>query len=328
MKLKFLTKIGLLLFTLGSTMTSCKSGLQVIQKPDLTQFVDPMIGSSAHGHVFVGANVPFGGIQTGPANFNKGWDWCSSYHYSDSIVKGFVHLNLSGTGCSDLGELLVMPAVGDRKINAGTQDHPEHGYASHYSKSSEHVIPGYYTVKLDRYDIKVELTASERVAIHRYTYPQSSKSRIIIDLREGNDNSVETYLHQVSDTVFEGYRYSRGWAPDEREFFTMVLSKPVSDFIMYDGETEIKGRKGKGKYIKGFLEFSTTKEEVVKIKMGVSPVSMENAMDNINAEISHWDFERVVAQAKDKWNKELSKLTIKTDDEHQKRVFILLYIIQ
>ena len=323
MKLNFLTKIGLLLFTLGSAMTSCKSGSQLIneQENDLTQFVDPMIGSNAHGHVFVGANVPFGGIQTGPANFNKGWDWCSSYHYSDSIVKGFVHLNLSGTGCSDLGELLVMPAVGERKINPGSQEHPEHGYASLYSKSSEHVSPGYYTVKLDRYDVKVELAASERAAIHRYTFPEASQARIIIDLREGNDNPVETYLRQVNDTLFQGYRYSHGWAPDESEFFTLVLSKPVANVVLYNGETKISGRQGKGKYVKGFLEFSTTKDEVVKIKMGVSPVSMENALDNIQAEIPHWNFERVVQEAKAKWNKELSRLTIKTKDGHQKRVF-------
>jgi putative alpha-1,2-mannosidase len=188
---------------------------------DYVRYVDPFIGSGGHGHVFVGANVPFGGVQVGPTNFNKGWDWSSSYHYSDSIVKGFCHLNVSGTGMSDLGELTIMPANGELKINAGTQNNHMKGYSSLYSKDKEKVSPGFYSVFLDRYGITVNLTATERSGLHKYTFPKSERSRVIIDLGEGSaDRPTETYLRKVNDTLFEGYRFSKGWASDQREFFT------------------------------------------------------------------------------------------------------------
>lgn len=293
-----------------------------IKPNDYTKYVDPFIGSGGHGHVFVGANVPFGGVQVGPTNFNKGWDWSSSYHYSDSIVKGFCHLNVSGTGMSDLGELTVMPATGELKINAGTQDRHLKGYASLYSKDKESASPGYYQVMLDRYDIKVELTATERSGLHKYTFPESSESRIIIDLGEGSaDRPTDTYLRQINDTLFEGYRFSSGWASDQREFFSLVVSKPVKDFIIYNNGRKVKASEKKGVFLKGFLEFSTKKNEVIYLKMGVSPVSSSNGLDNLMTEIPGWDFDRVLKDAEYKWNKELSKINIKTKDKAKKRVF-------
>jgi predicted alpha-1,2-mannosidase len=293
-----------------------------IKPNDYIKYVDPFIGSGGHGHVFVGANVPFGGVQVGPTNFNKGWDWSSSYHYSDSIVKGFCHLNVSGTGMSDLGELTVMPATGELKINAGTQDRHLKGYASLYSKDKESASPGYYQVMLDRYDIKVELTATERSGLHKYTFPKSSESRIIIDLGEGSaDRPTDTYLRQINDTLFEGYRFSSGWASDQREFFSLVVSKPVKDFIIYNNGRKVKASEKKGVFLKGFLEFSTKKNEVIYLKMGVSPVSSSNGLDNLMTEIPGWDFDRVLKDAEYKWNKELSKINIKTKDKAKKRVF-------
>ena len=134
----------------------------------LINYVDPFIGSGGHGHVFVGANVPFGGVQVGPTNFNKGWDWSSSYHHTDSIVKGFCHINVSGTGMSDLGELTIMPATGKLMTGAGTQNNHMAGYSSLHYKDKEHASVGYYKVHLERYDIDVELTATERVGLHKY----------------------------------------------------------------------------------------------------------------------------------------------------------------
>ena len=293
-----------------------------IKPNDYIRYVDPFIGSGGHGHVFVGANVPFGGVQVGPTNFNKGWDWSSSYHYSDSIVKGFCHLNVSGTGMSDLGELTVMPATGELKINAGTQDRHLKGYASLYSKEKESASPGYYQVILDRYNIKVELTATERSGLHKYTFPESSESRIIIDLGEGSaDRPTDTYLRQINDTLFEGYRFSSGWASDQREFFSLVVSKPVKDFIIYNNGRRVKASEKKGVFVKGFLEFSTKKNEVIYLKMGISPVSSNNGLDNLMTEIPAWDFNKVLKDAEDKWNKELSKIHIKTKDISKKRVF-------
>ncbi|MFV8269976.1 GH92 family glycosyl hydrolase [Flavobacterium sp. GT2N3] len=319
--MNYFAKKGLLLFFLGLAFGSCQKDSE--KKIDnLTQFVDPFIGSGGHGHVFVGASVPFGGIQLGPSNFYKGWDWSSSYHYSDSIVKGFTHLNLSGTGISDLGELSVLPTVGVRKVWSGNQDRPKEGYASFYNKKTEAVKPGYYTVKLEDYNIKVELSATERVGIHKYTFPENKESRVIVDLSEGNsDVAVETFMRQINDTTFEGYRYSKGWAEDEREYFSLILSKPVNNFVIYNENTKVEGNEATGKFIKGFLEFSTTEKEILYLKMGVSPVSMKNASANIRAEIPNWDFDKVVADADAKWNKELSKVTIKTKDETKKRIF-------
>ena len=288
----------------------------------LIEYVDPFIGSGGHGHVFVGATVPFGGVQVGPTNFNKGWDWSSSYHHTDSIVKGFCHLNVSGTGMSDLGELTIMPATGELKYNAGNQDNHMSGYSSLYRKNTEINTVGYYKVDLERYDINVELTASERVGFHRYTYPNSDNSRVIIDLGEGSaDRPTETYLKKIDDTTFEGYRFSSGWARDQREYFTLVISKPVKDFILYDGGNKHDSDELKGEFVKGFLEFETKKNEEIYLKMGVSTVSSKNALENLNAEIPHWDFDKVKLEAENKWNQELSKINIKTEDLKRKRVF-------
>ena len=289
---------------------------------NLIKYVDPFIGSGGHGHVFVGATVPFGGVQVGPTNFNKGWDWSSSYHHTDSIVKGFCHLNLSGTGMSDLGELTIMPATGKLKYNAGNQDNHMSGYSSLYRKNKEINTVGYYKVELERYDIDVELTASERVGFHRYTYPSSDNSRVIIDLGEGSaDRPTETYLTKVNDTTFQGHRFSSGWASDQREYFTLILSKPVKDFIIYDGDKKHNSNELKGTYVKGFLEFETEKNEEIYVKMGVSTVSSENALENLIFEIPHWNFEKVKKEAENKWNQELSKIAITTDDLKKKRVF-------
>ncbi|MBT7529358.1 MAG: glycoside hydrolase family 92 protein [Flavobacteriaceae bacterium] len=288
----------------------------------LIEYVDPFIGSGGHGHVFVGATVPFGGVQVGPTNFNKGWDWSSSYHHTDSIVKGFCHLNVSGTGMSDLGELTIMPATGELKYNAGNQDNHMSGYSSLYRKNTEINTVGYYKVDLERYDINVELTASERVGFHRYTYPNSDNSRVIIDLGEGSaDRPTETYLKKIDDTTFEGYRFSSGWARDQREYFTLVISKPVKDFILYDGGNKHDTDELKGEFVKGFLEFETKKNEEIYVKMGVSTVSSKNALENLNSEIPHWDFDKVKLEAENKWNQELSKINIKTEDLKRKRVF-------
>ena len=261
-------------------------------------------------------------MQVGPTNFNKGWDWSSSYHHTDSIVKGFCHINVSGTGMSDLGELTIMPATGELKTGAGTQDNHMAGYSSLYRKNKEFATVGYYKVHLERYDIDVELTATERVGLHNYIFPDAEKSRIIIDLGEGSaDRPTETYIKKVNDTLFEGHRFSTGWARDQREYFSLIISKPVSDFIIYDRHKKFKGIERKGDYVKGFLEFSTEKDEKIMVKMGISTVSSKNALENMMIELPHWDFDRVKKNAEQKWENELAKIKIKTKDKKKKRVF-------
>tara|TARA_R110001606_G_scaffold6617_4_gene29708 strand:- start:1805 stop:4093 length:2289 start_codon:yes stop_codon:yes gene_type:complete len=325
MKLTYLYKAILVVIVFTITLVSCQSTnvkSDKKNKSNLTQFVDPFIGSGGHGHVFVGANVPFGGVQVGPSNFYQGWDWSSSYHYTDNLLKGFTHLNLSGTGMTDLSDFIVMPAVGKRKIWAGNTSHPNDAFASLYSKDTEVARPGYYSVVLDDYNIKAELTASERVGMHRYTFPKAKQARVIIDLTEGNsDITVDTYIKQINPTTFEGYRFSKGWAADQREYFTLILSKPVTNFVLYDRNDKVTGTEKQGTYMKGFLEFETTENEIIYVKMGVSPVSSANALENIKAEIPHWDFDKVVDQANTKWNKELSKITVETPDLSKKKIF-------
>jgi len=319
-KLKSIKTLGLS-FLLGA-LASCQLTSGSTNDDSLTQYVDPYIGSGGHGHVFVGASVPFGAIQAGPSNFHKGWDWCSSYHYSDSIVKGFSHLHLSGTGCTDLGEFLIMPAVGELKINPGSQENPESGYASYYSHDTEKAEAGYYKVFLDTYNVGVEMTTTERVAMHQITYPKSEQARLIIDLKEGNgDQATETFFHKVNDTIVAGYRFSKGWAADQREYFAMVLSKPVKNIMVYNGDQKLDGDAGKGKAIKAFLNFTTESFEKVQVKFGMSPVSMENALLNIKTEMPNWSFDEILAANKAKWNKELEKIHIETQNEKDKIVF-------
>lgn len=284
--------------------------------------VDPYIGSGGHGHVFVGASVPYGAVQTGPTNIVKGWDWCSGYHYSDSVLIGFSQMHLSGTGIGDLGDVLVMPYTGKVRTNRGTQEDPTSGYGSHYSHKGETVRPGYYAVQLNDYNIKAELTASERVALHRYTFPKDQQANIIIDLKEGIgwDAPVETFIRQVDEYTLEGYRYSKGWAEDQRLWFAIKSSVPVKQFLVFDGDTQQTGNSVKSKTAKGVIVFDKSPGQVM-LKVGISPVSSENALANIKAEIPGWDFANVVNSANAKWDKELSKVKIETKDEAARRVF-------
>ena len=286
-----------------------------------TSYVDPYIGSGGHGHVFVGASVPFGAVQLGPENFYKGWDWCSGYNYGDSMVIGFAHTHLSGTGIGDLADILIMPYTGTVKTDKGIERNPGSGYASHYSHKNEKVRPGYYAVKLDDSHIGVELTASERVGFHRYHFPAGKEAHVIIDLKEGiNDQATDTYIQQIDPYTLKGYRFSKGWAKDQWLFFAIKLSQPIQKFQVYDNDKLLEGKDGKGKAIKGLISFNTTPETLL-FKVSISPVSADNALANIDAEIPHWDFDSVVKQADDKWNRELSKINIETKNKTDKRIF-------
>ena len=292
-------------------------------KMKLTQHVDQYIGTGGHGHVFMGANVPFGAVQLGPTNLTEGWDWCSGYHYSDSTIIGFSHTHLSGTGIGDLGDISLMPATGDVKIWKGVLNKPETGYYSLFSHDEEKASPGYYSVRLKRYDIKAELTASNRVGFHQYTFPKADDAKIIIDLQPGIgwDVPTETFIEKLTDTTVAGYRYSRGWATDQRIYFHAIFSKPIKSFTLQDSSAVKEGIALKGRRIKGVANFATSANEVIRVKVGISPVSSENAAANIRAEIPGWDFGQVVSQADAAWNAELQKASIETKDAKTLRKF-------
>jgi len=290
---------------------------------NLTQYVDPYIGSSFHGHVFVGANVPFGAVQLGPVNRSQGWDWCSGYHYSDSTIIGFSHTHLSGTGIGDLGDILVMPAVGTVKPQKGNVPAYRNGYLSLFSHKNESVKPGYYSVLLDRYKIKAELTASERVGFHRYTFSTTDSAQIIFDLKEGIgwDAATKTFLKQVNDTTLAGYRYSKGWADDQRIYFTAIFSKPIKSLSLFKDTVLHPGTALEEKFVKGIAFFDLKNGETILVKLGISPVSIANAAQNIRAEIPHWNFDAIIVQADAAWNRELNKAKITTSSEARKRTF-------
>src|SRR5258705_3251522 len=286
----------------------------------LTSYVDPYIGSGGHGHVFVGASVPFGAVQLGPDNFFKGWDWCSGYNYQDSVIRGFAHTHLSGTGIGDLSDVAIMPYTGNIKTDKGQEKIPGSGYASLFSHKNESVKPGYYSVKLDN-GITVELTASERVGFHQYHFPATQQAHVIIDLMEGiNDKSTDTYIEQVDDYTFKGYRVSSGWAKNQVIYFAIKSSVAVKNFAVYNDNTLLAGKTGKGTAIKGIINFDKI-PALLQLKVGISPVSSKNALANITAEIPGWDFAKVIKQADEKWNKELSKIDIQTKSEKYKRIF-------
>lgn len=291
--------------------------------PSVTQYVDPYIGTGFHGHVFMGANVPFGAVQLGPVNLSEGWDWCSGYHYSDSTIIGFSHTHLSGTGIGDLGDIMIMPFTGDLHLEKGSLKNPLAGNYTLFRHETEIARPGYYSVLLDRYHIKAALTASARVGFHRYTFPGGNSAHIMIDLVQGIgwDRPVDTYIRVVNDSIIEGYRFSKGWAADQRIFFTAIFSKPFRNCSLYNNKSLQAGKVCMGDSVKAVLDFITSANESIEIKLGISPVSTENSYLNIQAEIPHWNFEHSVNEADMAWNKELSNVEIKTSDEKRRKIF-------
>ncbi|MBD8389311.1 GH92 family glycosyl hydrolase [Dysgonomonas sp. BGC7] len=291
---------------------------------ELTQYVDPYIGTGDHGHVFMGANVPFGLVQLGPTNLSTGWDWCSGYHYSDSTILGFGHMHLSGTGIGDLGDISLMPVLGDVKLEKGTLPDPSTGLYSFFSHERETAKAGYYAVHLDRFGIDVELTATKRVGFHKYTFPESDDARIIIDLERGIgwDTPTKGYVVQENDSVVSGYRYSRGWAKDQRVYFTAVFSKPITGFSVLDTTRISDTRKEEMHSVFAQVHLSKSlKNEPVFVKVALSPVSIDNAKLNMEQELSGWNFDQTVAEADKAWNEELNKVKIETNDIHVKRTF-------
>ncbi len=303
------------------TFVGCQDKESV--QEDLTQFVDPYIGSGEHGHVFVGANVPFGFVQLGPTQHTQGWDWCSGYHYSDSTIIGFGHQHLSGTGIGDLGDVSFMPAIGLVKTTRGELPDPESGIYSYFSHDRERVKPGYYSVHLDRFGIDVELTTTKRVGFHKYLFPESDQANIVIDLEHGIgwDSPVEGYLVQENDTVVSGYRRSSGWAKDQIVYFTAVFSKPIKSFTLSDGLTPMDGSSLKAKKAYGQVFFTTKGKEAVYVKVALSPTSIEAAKQNMEAELPGWDFNKAVADADQAWNAQLNKIRVETNDLSHKKIF-------
>jgi predicted alpha-1,2-mannosidase len=271
----------------------------------------------------MGANVPFGLVQLGPTSIPTSWDWTSGYHISDTTVIGFGHLHLNGTGIGDLCDISLMPAIGEVTLNRGTEKDPLSGMWSYFSRKSEKVSPGYYGVTLDRNNVKVELTATERVGFHKYTFPATTEASVILDLENGTgwDAPMEGYIVQENDTVVSGYRYSKGWANRQKIYFSAVFSQPLKKFVVSERNNLQSGTELKSQRVYGIAYFDTNNQEPVFIKVALSPNSIAHAKQNLQAELPHWNFEQTVTDAQQKWNNELSKIKIETEDEAVKRNF-------
>ena len=268
-----------------------------VSAQDYTQYVNPFIGTGGHGHVFLGANVPFGNIQAGPTQKKQGWDWCSGYHYSDSTVIGFGQMHLSGTGIGDLGDVSLLPMINPSQREVK------------FSHKAEYVRPGYYSVMLAS-GIRVELTATQRVAFHRYSFPaDATKGYIALNLAQGIgwDKMTSCKFKQESDKTITGFRLSEGWAKDQRVYFVAEFSEPVQ---LEENERDTIG----------IFSVASTSQPLL-VKVGISAVSVENARENLQQELPGWDFASVVSKANADWNRELSKIAIKTQDERAKRIF-------
>jgi predicted alpha-1,2-mannosidase len=293
---------------------------------DYASLVDITIGTGGHGHCFPGAVVPRGAIQLSPDTYTDGWDWCSGYHISDTSIMGFSHTHLSGTGCGDLLDFLVMPGTGESKIVPGSRSNPDEGYRSRFDHKDEHAEPGYYSVLLKDYGIHAELTATERTGLHRYTFPHDAKTgHIIVDLKHsyGQSNVISASLHSPAPDMLAGGRSTKAWGDGREAYFTMQFSQKPTRIVFYNDDAEVPAGTEPltGKSLKAVAFFDLAHHPVIFVKTGISGVSAESAANNLKAELPGWDFEHVRRSAREKWNDQLSRINIKTDNEKHRRIF-------
>ena len=346
-----MNKTAVLLLSLIFFISCNKNKKKILNntKKDYTQYVNPLIGTSKMGHVFPGATAPFGMVQLSPqTNFELMYDkdgsynpetyeYCAGYQYRDSIIIGFAHTNFSGTGHADLGDLLVMPTVGKMVLEPLKTQNGQKGFYSTFSHEKEKATPGYYQVELDSYGIKAELTASERVGFHQYTFPASNDAHIILDMvynvYHHENKNVWTFMRVENDSLVTGYRQTKGWARTKKVFFAMKFSKPFKSYghkkynkETYDGfyrrfDQSKNFPEMAGKDIRAYFNFDTKDGEKINIKFALSAVSTNGALKNLDTEIPHWDFNKTLQETKQKWNEELSKIEIKTFTEDHKTTF-------
>jgi predicted alpha-1,2-mannosidase len=299
---------------------SSKSG-----EEDPLQWVDLRIGTGGHGHCFPGAVVPFGAVQLSPDTFDDDWDWCSGYHISDKSLMGFSHTHLSGTGCGDLLDFLVMAGTGPAKIVPGTREDPDSGYRSRFSHDDEVMVPGYYSVLLKDYGVHAELTATERAGLHRYTFPATAQAYLVLDLQHcygGASNVVSSELSSLGPDTLAGGRVTKAWGPNRHVYFNLQVSKTPSRITYYRDDQEVPaGAPLTGKNLKCVLHFETQANDVILVKTGISAVSAESAANNAKQEIPAWDFEGVRQQAHERWVRQISKIRVQTDNVAHKKVF-------
>ncbi|MCQ9637429.1 GH92 family glycosyl hydrolase [Chryseobacterium sp. WG23] len=331
----------------------CSSNFNAQKFEKLYQYVNPLIGTEKMGHTYPGATAPFGAVQLSPETDTISYElngkyngdvykYCAGYRYEDKTITGFSSTHFSGTGHSDLGDFLIMPTVGKLQLNPGTASHPENGYRSSFSHQNEKAEAGYYKVKLDDYNILAELTATTRTGVHRYTFPKSDQSHIILDLMAGiynyDSKNVWTYVRVENGNTITGYRQTNGWARTRTVYFAMTFSKPFKSYGQknYDGTQVYKGFWRKfnqtenfpeiaGKNLKMYFDFDTNENEAIEVKLAISPVSQINAMENLEKETGNLSFDQVRAKTQEDWNKELNKIVIQGSETEKTNFYTAMY---
>jgi predicted alpha-1,2-mannosidase len=293
---------------------------------NFADYVNPFIGTSGHGHTYPGASRPFGMVQLSPDNGINGWDWCAGYHYSSDTIVGFSHTHLSGTGIGDLLDILVLPTTRPVPFSKQIDIGPDISqYYSHFSHENEKASPGYYAVFLDDCGINAELTTTERAGFHRYDPGESDTLTFFVDLKFAVnwDSVTQSHIKYISDSLISGYRYSTGWARDQKVFFAMRFSRPINDYRLFSLDSLILGDTSaiQARRVTGAFKFYTPGNTRLMVKVGISSVSEENALTNLNNEISGWNFERVKNRSREIWNRELGRIRIKSDNEEYVRTF-------
>ena len=315
-------------------------------------YVNPMIGTDGMGHTFPGACAPFGIVQlspdtdTIPHNINgtyqkKVYEYCAGYQYHDTTIVGFSHTHFSGTGHSDLGDILIMPTTGELKLNPGTEEQPESGYRSRFSHDREKSMPGYYEVMLDDYNVKAQLTATQRVGVHKYTFPKGGDGRIILDLNHGIYNydgkTLWASIRVESPTLITGYRITNGWARTNYTYFAIQFSQPIKNYgykdmqkILYNGFwrkfpvnknfPEMAGRK-----VVSYFEFDTEANPEVEVKVALSATSTEGAVKNLMAEADGKSFEAIATEASKAWNDQLASIEVEGSEDQKAMVYTSYY---
>lgn len=308
--------------------------------------VDPFIGTGGEGHTYPGATVPFGMVQLSPDTRiqprEKAYDWAAGYRYDDSSIVGFSHTHFSGTGHSDLGDILLMPFTGTPGLERGDPEKPRSGYASRFRHADEKAEPGYYAVTLDDYKVRAELTTSTRVGVHRYAFPKGTDAKVLLDMR----TSMYDYPGKVlwsrvrvrADGTVTGFRETRGWAPGRQLYFAMRFSRPLAGHELHNTEQDIvykgfppPGEKDpaqraqiEGRQLVGTFAFGKLDAPLV-VKVAISPVSEAGAIANLDAEVADFDFDRVRAQAKQEWTQALSVLDIDAPEHARRSAYTALY---
>nr|WP_311942016.1 GH92 family glycosyl hydrolase [Hwangdonia seohaensis] len=286
-----------------------------------TAYVEPFIGTGGHGHTYPGATVPFGMLQVTPVNGISAWDWCSGYHYSDSIAVGFSHLALSGTGIGDLADILFMPINKEVDLSPTPLSRDSLNYKSKYSHKNEKASPGYYQVFLEDHNVNVELTTALRTAYHKYTFDKNDTQSVVIDLGFAInwDKALQTSITIEDEHTISGYRFSKGWAANQKVFFVAKFSKPITKHHIYTDGNRVENTTSEGIKTSAQLFFDAQDSSELFTKVALSSVSIENAKDNL--ETGDFNFDTVKNEAEDTWNEALTKIEVETPIDSLKTIF-------